>query len=132
MKLSFAKKLTASYLFVVAVTLLFTGTYLSQRLQKTFLAHLEESLASQAQLIAEILPSKNQNLQTWIQTEGRELGERITVIGPEGTVSADSERTADEVKHMDNHAGRPEVQEALAAGRGQSTRHSATLNKDMM
>ena len=115
MKLSFAKKLTASYLFVVAVTLLFTGAFLSRRLQNTFLAHLEESLAAQAKLIAQSLPSKSQDLQPWIQTEGQDLGLRITVIGPDGVVAADSERTSKEVKRMDNHGSRPEVREALAA-----------------
>ncbi len=132
MKLTFAKKLTASYLFVVAVTLLFTGVFLSRQLQKTFLTHLEESLATQAKLIEQNLPAKSQTLQPWIQTEGRDLGLRITVIGPDGIVAADSERTATEVKRMDNHGNRPEVREALAAGRGQSMRHSATLNEDMM
>jgi two-component system phosphate regulon sensor histidine kinase PhoR len=33
---------------------------------------------------------------------------------------------------MENHRERPEVQQALAQGFGQSTRHSATLNEDML
>ncbi len=132
MKLSFANKLTASYLFVVAVTLLFTGAFLSQRLKKTFLSHLEQSLATEAKLIEQIIPSKKEDLQGWIQAEGREMGCRITVIGPDGVVAADSERTSDEVKRMDNHAERPEVRAALASGMGESTRHSATLDEDMM
>ena len=132
MKLSFSKKLTASYLFVVAVTLLFSGVILSRRLQKTFLSHLEESLATQAKLIAQNLPPKIETLQPWIQTEGKDLTLRITVIGPDGVVRADSERTPAEVKIMDNHGTRPEVREALALGRGHSMRHSTTLNEDMM
>ncbi len=132
MKLSFAKKLTASYLFVVAVTLLFTGVFLSHRLQRTFLSHLEQSLATEAKLIAQVIPSKKSELQGWIQTEGNQIACRITVIGPDGTVRADSERTAEEVRRMDNHAGRPEVRAALASGVGESMRHSATLDEDMM
>src|SRR5690349_9684018 len=105
MKLSFAKKLTASYLFVVAVTLAFTGAYLSPRIQKTYLAHLEQSLSIQAQLIARAIPSDKTTLQTWVHRQGQIMGSRVTVIGPDGVVAADSERTADEVKRMDNHAG---------------------------
>src|SRR5437867_11634448 len=108
MRLSFAKKLTASYLFVVVVTLLFTGAFLSRRLQKIFLAHLEHSLAIEAKLIAQNIPAKGQDLQAWIQLQGHEVGHRITLIGPGGTVKADSERTADQVKRMDNHAYRPD------------------------
>lgn len=132
MKLSFAKKLTASYLFVVAVTLLFTGVFLSHSLQKTYLAHLEHSLATEAKLIAPNIPAKGSDLQTWIQLQGRQAGCRVTVIGPEGTVKADSERTEEEVRRMDNHASRPEVRAALASGMGESMRHSATLDEDMM
>jgi two-component system phosphate regulon sensor histidine kinase PhoR len=43
MKLSFAKKLTLSYLFVVIVTLIFAGLYLSPRLEKGFQSQMEHS-----------------------------------------------------------------------------------------
>ncbi len=131
MKLSFAKKLTASYLFVVAVTLLFTGVLLSHRLKKTFLSHLEQSLAIQAKLIAQTIP-QGKELQGWAQHQGRLAGCRVTIIGPKGTVLADSERSAEEVSQMDNHASRPEVQAALAQGIGEALRHSTTLHEDML
>jgi len=132
MKLSFAKKLTASYLFVVAVTLLFTGVFLSHRLKRSFLFHLEESLSAQTKLIAENVPADPKSLQGWAIAEGQKVGGRITVIDPSGVVLADSERTAEEVHRMDNHSTRPEVQEALVQGSGESMRHSATLNEDML
>ena len=52
---------------------------------------------------------------------------RTTIIDPDGNVLYDSEADAAE---MDNHAGRPEIAEALEFGEGQSVRRSVTMNKD--
>lgn len=49
---------------------------------------------------------------------------RSTVIGPAGEVLYDSNA---DVVSMDNHAGRPEVQEAFTNGEGQSVRQSDTM-----
>ena len=51
---------------------------------------------------------------------------RITVIDPEGTVEYDSNA---DIGSMDNHAGRPEVQEAFKNGSGYVIRESDTLDK---
>ena len=79
MKPTFGKRLTASYLFVVVVTLLATGFLLSRRLEKTFLNNLEQSLSIQARLIAQNLPPNLNDLQSWAREEGRLVGYRITV-----------------------------------------------------
>jgi two-component system phosphate regulon sensor histidine kinase PhoR len=54
---------------------------------------------------------------------------RFTVILPDGTVVGDSH---EDPARMDNHAGRPEIKEALAARAGQSVRPSPTLRREMM
>lgn len=51
---------------------------------------------------------------------------RVTVITPAGNVLYDSNV---EVNQLENHSDRPEVKEALKAGRGQSIRTSSTLSK---
>jgi two-component system, OmpR family, phosphate regulon sensor histidine kinase PhoR len=56
-------------------------------------------------------------------------GVRVTVIGGDGQVLADSQS---DVRTMENHAGRPEVVDALAKGEGRSVRHSVTLNRDLL
>src|SRR5262249_50793430 len=56
-------------------------------------------------------------------------GARITVITQDGQVLADSES---DPQTMENHAGRPEIQEALARGEGRSIRHSVTINRDLL
>jgi two-component system phosphate regulon sensor histidine kinase PhoR len=57
---------------------------------------------------------------------------RITVIALDGTVIADSDRTPGEVRQMENHRHRPEVEAALATGEGTATRHSDTLDREMV
>lgn len=53
--------------------------------------------------------------------------ERYTLIDHSGAVLFDSEVA--EVSALENHAGRPEVQAAFAAGQGVSTRQSETLDR---
>lgn len=54
---------------------------------------------------------------------------RITIIAPDGTVWADSDAN---VATMENHAGRPEIIEAMKDGYGQSRRWSATVKRELM
>jgi two-component system phosphate regulon sensor histidine kinase PhoR len=54
---------------------------------------------------------------------------RVTVIRTDGQVLAD---TVSNPASMENHANRPEVQEALQKGDGRSVRHSVTTQSDMV
>jgi two-component system phosphate regulon sensor histidine kinase PhoR len=54
---------------------------------------------------------------------------RFTLILVSGKVIADSD---EDPRFMDNHADRPEFQQALGEGLGQSTRRSTTLRRDLM
>lgn len=58
-------------------------------------------------------------------SQGRE-NVRATVITPEGEVLYDSNA---DIGGMDNHAGRPEVAEALREGEGRSVRQSSTMQR---
>ena len=51
---------------------------------------------------------------------------RLTWVGTDGTVIFDSHTDA---AAMENHAGREEIKEALASGKGSSTRQSSTLTE---
>lgn len=67
---------------------------------------------------------------------GGATGSRVTIIDGDGRVLGDSELSPAEVARVDNHAGRPEVTEALAAalpgGVGVARRHSTTVATDML
>jgi len=69
------------------------------------------------------------NFEEYISSVGKKTATRITVIGRDGQVLADSEK---EPKDMENHLYRPEIFDALQGGKQMSIRFSATLKRDMM
>jgi two-component system phosphate regulon sensor histidine kinase PhoR len=137
-KPSFTRRLTVSYLFVVFVTLAFTGFYLNNRLRRDFMHQLEHSLGAQASLVAHSFLSDlgrqvpQSTLQQRVQHLGGVMGFRVTLVNTNGIVLADSDRTMSEVTRMDNHLKRPEIQSALRLGTGESVRESETLHKQML
>ena len=73
-------------------------------------------------------PEEIAALQTWVHHIA-DSGARVTVITSAGQVLADSQS---DPRTMENHAGRPEIVQALAEGNGRSIRHSATINRDLL
>ena len=73
-------------------------------------------------------PEEISALQTWMHHIAAS-GARVTVVSADGLVLADSQS---DPRTMENHAGRPEVIQALAEGSGRSIRHSATINRDLV
>jgi two-component system phosphate regulon sensor histidine kinase PhoR len=67
-------------------------------------------------------------LRDWV-AQMAASGVRVTVIAAGGQVLADSQS---DPQTMENHAGRPEIQDAFAKGDGRSMRHSATINRDLL
>jgi two-component system phosphate regulon sensor histidine kinase PhoR len=110
------------------------GFYLSNFIRQTYLNNLEMQLAAQARLIADHFAVSP---ETWEDPEELErlalhwadlLGTRVTLIGADGTVLGESLEDREE---MDNHLNRPEIQQALAEGKGSSTRYSQTVGFQM-
>ncbi len=73
-------------------------------------------------------PEEIAALQLWIKQIAAS-GARVTVVTADGLVLADSQS---DPQTMENHAGRPEIVQALAEGSGRSIRHSATINRDLL
>lgn len=63
---------------------------------------------------------------------GEAMDARVSVIGPDGMLVADSELELAALSQADDHSDRAEVVEARRSGRGVSRRHSATLDTDML
>jgi two-component system phosphate regulon sensor histidine kinase PhoR len=57
---------------------------------------------------------------------------RLTLIDAGGRVLFESDLPQEKLSTIENHFQRPEVQEALRAGRGTSTRRSATLSSELL
>ncbi|MDZ7331214.1 MAG: ATP-binding protein [candidate division KSB1 bacterium] len=59
----------------------------------------------------------------------RIVNARVTIIDSNGRVIADSDVAKDQVRQMDNHLSRPEIQQAKETGIGQSYRMSDTVHR---
>lgn len=82
------------------------------------------------------LKSKAVYISHAVESEGADylesigdVGERVTLIAPDGTVLADTEANAAE---MENHLERSEVKQALTSGSGTSVRYSDTLTEKII
>jgi two-component system, OmpR family, phosphate regulon sensor histidine kinase PhoR len=73
-------------------------------------------------------PQEISGLQTWMRRLAAS-GVRVTLVTADGLVLADSQS---DPQTMENHAGRPEIVQAMAEGSGSSIRHSRTINRDLL
>jgi len=95
-------------------------------------------LDAQARLVARLVQpllaagAERAALDAVVDAAGRDLGERVTVIAPDGRVLADSAASDAALDALDNHGARPEVRAALRDGRGVAVRHSATVGQDLL
>ncbi|WP_299459373.1 HAMP domain-containing protein, partial [uncultured Gimesia sp.] len=74
-----------------------------------------------------------ERLQEKVKKLGEETGMRLTLIGMDGVVIADSDQdTLELVRAMENHKNRVEVIQAMSTGAGESKRLSPTLSEPML
>ena len=97
--------------------------------QSSASTQLLDTLRILSPIVADRAVRQGDTLQPWVHEIGADSGLRITLIRSDGSVIADSARTDVELHRMENHAGRPEVQEALARGQGVAVRHSDTTGQ---
>jgi two-component system phosphate regulon sensor histidine kinase PhoR len=70
------------------------------------------------------------NADSFANAAGAAVGRRVTLIDSTGVVVGDSEFDGEDLRHLQNHATRPEVIEARAKGVGSSRRPSASAGDD--
>jgi len=121
-------KLLASAACLIAIALLAADLLASRAAEGFFVDRLRESLERQGRVIIQSHRLVDLD-RSGIEALGTASGARLTVVAPDGTVLADSEADA---ARMENHSGRPELQEALQGRIGFSTRHSATMGVDFL
>ncbi len=63
---------------------------------------------------------------------GRTASGRVTLIAADGVVLGDSDVSGSDLPGLENHATRPEVEQALATGEGEAERLSATVQQPMV
>ena len=123
------RKLLLTAFVLIAVALGSADFFLTRYTAGRELQHATQVMEAQARLLAPALATAEPaSLAAWAQQAGQQSRGRVTVIDRSGVVLADSQHDAET---MDNHAGRPEVRQALAGQLGESVRHSATLNVEL-
>ncbi len=127
-------QLYPSYLLITLLAVFAVCWYSYRSFEDFYLSSLHDSLAIRLAFIEDRLrePLAENDLDT-VREITKELAAaaavRVTVIGPEGRVIADSHNSPGE---MDNHRSRPEVIEAMNAKVGYTVRLSETLRRNLM
>ncbi len=137
MPFGFRGKIFAAVFGVAAAALLLVATLVSLSLPEQTYRRIEQSLISEAHLVADVLSAHERDIApSAIEDEavrlGRTLPARVTLIAGDGTVVGDSMVRGEALATLENHATRPEVAQARATGVGISRRHSQTVQTDML
>ena len=118
-------KLILAVLIVMAVALTAIDLLSARYAERAYLSGLKTEITEKIRMLQTL---ERQNLLSLTPQSVRDLakaaGGRLTVIAPDGRVLFDSE--ADPAR-MENHAGRPEVREALQGRIGIGERSSASV-----
>ncbi len=134
--MTFRARLFVSSLAIAAVTLLVATALVSWSIRRTTTERIERSPVAQARLAAETLSHRTDfgagGLDGVADAIGAVSGARVTLVAGDGTVLGDSDLTADQIRTVDNHGGRPEIVRARQEGLGIAYRHSATIDTDML
>src|SRR5262245_22260376 len=126
-----------SRLFLTTIPLVLAATALLAFLllsvtRDFYLEGVENQLIAQARLVASAAGPRwgdRQAIAGLAMEMGGAAGKRVSIIAADGTVLGDS--SADPAE-LENHAGRPEVQAALAGGDGVAMRHSVSVDDDLI
>lgn len=136
MKLSVQWKLMAFFLILVAVMGSSFYGYLHNTLDSYLGSEIREGLASEAKL-ARMVAARDirvlrQDAPRIASVIAGETRSRVTLVAATGEVMGDSEVRPADLPQLENHAGRPEIKQAMAEGQGASVRYSATLRTEML
>ena len=134
--MTFRSRLFLASLLTSAVTLIVAAVLVSWSVRRIVDDRIERSLVNQARLAAETLshgsqprPPSSMRKRTRSVAWSRR-GSRSSAA--DGTVVGDSELSADELATLENHATRPEIQQARRDGVGIARRYSDTLKTNML
>lgn len=138
MKINIHYKITIIFTIILAIILF--GIYLSlnDNLKTNTYQRIKTNLFKETALCKSFIEQhyiqnlQSQELDNFLHEIADDLNLRVTIINLEGTVLADSEVNRDILGKVENHLYRPEIQQALHSGIGESRRFSTTVKKDML
>jgi two-component system phosphate regulon sensor histidine kinase PhoR len=125
---------------VVGVGLV-SGLYMEGRLRAWLMGRVEAELLVQARLardLVELLPGLSRDgaaddeaADQLADKLGASSSARVTIVAAGGRVLGDSRLSLDEMRRVENHGHRPEVEQALVEGQGAAARYSTSVRADM-
>lgn len=138
MKIKVHWKLAAAFCSLVVVVLLATYFYLNSNLTNYIESRIQDNLKKELILNKDYLDSElsgpldQSRAKDLVTRIAKDLGVRATIINYEGKVISDSDLSAEDLKHAENHLTRLEIRMAIASGFGQNKHFSTTIRKDML
>ena len=135
MRLNIHYKINLIFGSIVAIILFGIYIYLNSSLQKYTYRRIETNLLKEISLSKSFVKqyytkdAQSRELDKIADKIGEDLGLRVTIIKLDGTVLGDSELNEKELKLLENHLYRPEVQQALHSGTGESRRFSTKIGR---
>jgi two-component system, OmpR family, sensor kinase len=130
---SLRARLLLAFAYVLVVVIVALEVPLALNLGRRVDAEIKSEAQGQAQLLAASASGRlgrPEELDALARRSARDLGGRVIVVDEAGTLLADSEGlpAGEEV----SYASRPEVARALAGRPSQGTRHSDSLDEDLL
>jgi len=123
----------ASAVVLIAILLLATPGLRRRALEQT-----EATLLAEARLMARVVEQAlaqgagPEDLDPVVDAAAREVQTRVTVVGRDGRVLADSTLSGPALLALENHGSRPEVRAALNGEASTVTRYSTTVRDELV
>jgi two-component system, OmpR family, phosphate regulon sensor histidine kinase PhoR len=124
-------QLAAAVAALVLVVLLIAGFVAERGLRARETARIDRELSRSAHLVSELWhhDEADGELRGIVLRSARAANVRVTLIGQDGGVLADSDVAPADLAKLENHASRPEVAEALAGRTGRAVRKSDSVGR---
>ena len=132
MRKSVFVKILFSYILIIVFLLIPVSFFSFKSIQSHYISTVAKNLETQARALipyATELIAQPEKADAAVTELARDTEMRVTLIGKDGTVLADSEKKLSE---LENHADRIEVRKAFSGKVGISKRFSESVKRDML
>lgn len=133
MKNRILHKFLITYIVLIFIAIIVLDFLVSIKLKDYYEEKIADKLKSTSYLTVKIIQEKgifgrSASTIKLVQDLSKDTEARVTIVDRKGIVLGDSEENPYE---MENHLNRPEIQDAIKEGFGESTRFSDTLKFNM-
>ncbi len=130
--MSLRTRLLLAFAYVLVLVIVALEVPLALNLSRRIDAEIKSEAQGQAQLLASVASGRLGDERYLTQLADRaaaELGGRVIVVGPDGRLLVDSAGSGLQLR---SYADRPEIAAALRGRTAQGTRHSDSLDQDLL